>query len=300
MKIVRFTLLAAAAVLAACASTKPLPRLDADARSSLGTVGVITLGPTVGGKVGGRFGESAEAGVLEGAAGGSLAGLGVAWFCGPLALACAVATVPAGLLYGVLGGEDVNAVPGSTAAEIQAAFNRAMADRDLQADLRHGVLRYTGRADAYIDLGANAMEPVPSPDYASVAGRGVGTVLEMSLTRLALANTRFRVGGGDSNPSLTLVMTARARMIRVADSRVLWSAAEAKYESSAAQYSLWTARDSDLLRAEIANGSEALAHQIGEALFGAPGMARAGPTTQPLFPTDLTGMAGGRTDWGAD
>ena len=298
MKIVRFTLFAAAAVLAACASTKPLPRLNQDARSSLGTVGVITVGPAVGGKVGGRFGDSAEAGALEGATGGSLAGLGAAVvFCGPFAWACAVPAVPIGLLYGVVSGrEDVNAIPGSSAAEVQAAFNRAMADSDLQADLRHGVLRYTGSAGAYIDLGADAREPVSSPDYASVAGRGVGTVLEMSLTRLALANTKFRVGGGESNPSLTLVMTARARMIRVADRRVLWNAAEAKYESSAAQYSLWTARDSDLLRAEIANGSEMLARQIGEALFGAPRMARAEPTTPPLFPTDLTGIAVGGAD----
>jgi hypothetical protein len=176
------------------------------------------------------------------------------------------------------------------------SLNRAIADRDLQADLRHGVLRYAGRGTAYIDLGADAREPVSSPDYASLAGRGVGTVLEMSLTRLTLANTKLRVGEGESNPSLTLVMTARARMIRVADRRVLWNAAEVKYESSAAQYSLWTARDSDLLRAEIANGSEMLARQIGEALFGASGMARAEPTTLAIFPTDLASMAGGRAD----
>ena len=171
-----------------------------------------------------------------------------------------------------------DAIPESDAAEIQASLNRAIADRDLQADLRHGVLRQADRAEAAMDLGAGATEPVSSPDYTFMAGSGVGTVLEISLTQLALIGTDRRREGG-SNPSLTLVMTARARMIRVADRRVLWNAAEVKYESAAAQSALWTARDSDLVRSEVANGSEVLARQIGEALFGAPGMACAEPTT---------------------
>ena len=162
-----------------------------------------------------------------------------------------------------------------------------IADRDLQADLRHGVLRHTGGADAAMDLGADATEPVSAPDYTAMAGSGVETVLEISLTQLTLTGTDRRLEGG-SNPSLTLVMTARARMIRVADNRVVWSAAEVKYESAAAQSALWTARDANLVRTEIANGSEALARQIGEALFGAPGMggaestlARAAPVLPP-------------------
>ena len=71
MKIARFTVLAAAAALAACASMKPLPQLDADARSSLGTIGVITVGPAVGGKVDGPVGVGSQAaeGFLEGTAG---------------------------------------------------------------------------------------------------------------------------------------------------------------------------------------------------------------------------------------
>jgi len=39
-------------MLANCASTpEPLPHVTEDVRSSLGTVGVITIGPTVGGEL---------------------------------------------------------------------------------------------------------------------------------------------------------------------------------------------------------------------------------------------------------
>ena len=41
--------------LAACAA-KPLPRLNEEARTSLGTVGIMTVGPTVGGEVDEPFG----------------------------------------------------------------------------------------------------------------------------------------------------------------------------------------------------------------------------------------------------
>jgi hypothetical protein len=65
-------------------------------------------------------------------------------------------------------------------------------------------------------------------------------------------------------------------VIRVADQRVLWDSPEAKYESPVAQFSSWSAGESDLLRTEIAKGSETLARQIGEAIFGAPTLTRIG------------------------
>jgi hypothetical protein len=175
----------------------------------------------------------------------------------------------------LIGGIDSarDAIPESTAAEIHAALNQLIADRDLQADLRQRVLQHTGSTTMGIDLGAGAAEPVSSPDYTHMVGSGVGGVLEMSLTQLVLAHKQpFHWGWGDSDPNLALVMTARARMIRVADQQVLWNTAEVRYESPPAAFSLWTLADSGLLRAEIDKGSEALARQMEEALFGVPPM----------------------------
>jgi hypothetical protein len=82
-------------------------------------------------------------------------------------------------------------------------------------------------------------------------------------------------------------MSARARLIRIADKRELWNVAKVDYESAPAAFSLWTATDSSLLRAEIAKGSEALALQMGEALYGVPlMMARAEQLASHTQPAD--------------
>jgi hypothetical protein len=170
-------------------------------------------------------------------------------------------------------------------------LNRAIADRDLQADLRRRVLQHSGREAMGLDLGAGATEPVATPDYTSMTGRGVGAILELSLTQLTFT------GEGGSDPTLALVMSARARLIRIADKRELWNVAEVNYESPPAAFSLWSMADSGLLRGEIDKGSEALARQMGEALFGAPPlMARAESTSVPLFPDSPTGIAIGVAD----
>jgi len=188
----------------------------------------------------------------------------------------------AGKIVGLVGGGTYggvrrgrNAIPESTAAEIQTTLNQAIADRDLQADLRQRVLQHAGSAAMGLDLGAGATEPVASPDYAAMADRGVGTILELSLTQLTFT------GEGGSDPTLALVMSARARLIRIADKRELWNVADVTYESPAAAFSLWVMLDSGLLRGEIDNGSEALARQVGEALFGAGLSANSEETSVP-------------------
>jgi len=266
-----------ASVLSSCASApKPPPRLADDVRSSLGTVGVITVGPPVGGEVDGPVGVGGQAtvgalgGAAIGTAGGFGAGLALGLLCGPGAIICSPVAALGGAIVGLVGGGTYggirrgrNAIPESTAAEIHTTLNQAIADRDLQADLRQRVLQHAGNAAMGLDLGAGATEPVASPDYAAMADRGVGTILELSLTQLSFA------GEGGSDPTLALVMSARARLIRIADKRELWNVADVTYESPAAAFSLWVTLDSGLLRAEIDKGSEALARQMGEALFGA-------------------------------
>jgi hypothetical protein len=273
-------------ILAACANTKTLPRLNQDDRASLGRIGVVTVGPSVGGRVTGGVGESAAQGALQGAVGGSLNGaLSAVIHCGPAAVLCGVLIVPAGLVLGGASGAvrgAINGIPGSTAAEIQAALIRSIADRDLQADLRRGVLQYADSADAGADLGAGTVTPAPSPDYASMAGNGIGAVLEISLTQVALEQKLISDATRAGNtPRLNLVMAARARIVRVPDGRVLWNAPEVAYESLAAQAATWTARDSDLMKTEIINGTEALTRQIGGALFGARGRAQAESKSRP-------------------
>ena len=254
-------------------------------------MGVITVGPSLGGDVEGPVGVGREAvvGVFKGAAigtgSGVIAGVGVAALaCGPGALFCgavlllggaAIGLVGGGIAGGVSGGR--NAIPAETAEQIETALNQAIGGRDLQADLRQGILRRAGNNAMAVDLGAGAAEPVASPDYTSMAGRGIGGVLEISVTQLTFT------GEGGSDPALALVMSARGRLIRVSDRQVLWNIAEVRYQTGEAALSLWTASGSSLLRMEIDKVSDELARQMAEALFGAtPVMADAELSTRFL------------------
>ena len=59
-------------------------------------------------------------------------------------------------------------------------------------------------------------------------------------------------------------MNARARLIRIPGNQVLWSDEHLSSKSPAAEFSLWTAKDSDLMKSQIETGLETLARQITE------------------------------------
>jgi hypothetical protein len=270
------TALVVVAILAACAtSPKSLPPLTASARNSLGTVGVITNGPAVGGKINASVGAGRQAaiGAIEGGGVGFASGAGAGALlgltCGPGALACvpigAAIGGALGLAVGIpFGGvvKGLNAIPEGAATEIRDSLTRAIADRDLQQDLRQRVLRRASNRGTGVDLGVRGPTPVNPPDYSSFASSGIGTVLEMSLTQVT-----FTSAEGGKNPPLSLVLTARARLIHIEDKRVLWDVDRVRYQSPDAAFSLWAELDSTLLKAEIDNGLDGLSRQIGDALF---------------------------------
>lgn len=262
-------------LVSACAGTpKPVPRLADEMRTSLGTVGVVTTGPAVGGNLDAPVGVGGQAalGVLKGGTIGLASGAGtgvlLGLVCGPAAVICSPIGGIFGATAGLVGGgiyggmsRGRNAIPERIAMEIQAALVEAVADHELQADLRRRVLQHAGGSAVGTDLGAGAALPIASPDYTSLAGSGLGAVLEISLQQVVFA------GGGGENPTLTLIISARSRLIRVVDKRVVWSVEEIRYESSSAAFNLWTARESSLLKAEIDSGLNDLARQIADALF---------------------------------
>jgi hypothetical protein len=265
-------------MLANCASTpEPLPHVTEDVRSSLGTVGVITIGPTVGGELEAPVGVGNQIalGVIGGGAIGGVSGAGagalIGLTCGPLAFVC----VPAGAVIGgsaglVVGGtaggfvKGAEAIPESTAAEIEIALSHAIAAHELQTDLRQRMLRHISGASVGIDLGAEATQPADLSDYTSAADGSIDAILELSLTQVGFT------GGGGEDPALSLVITARASLIGMSENQVLWDVERVAYISEPAAFSLWTAGDSGLMQAEIDNGLEAVASQLGEALFAAP------------------------------
>ena len=215
-------------------------------------------------------GNEATKGVVEGGAIGGASGAGVGalvgLICGPFLLVCVPAFAGAGAVGGVvLGGgaggiiKGTNAIPEGAAINIQAALYDAIAKRDLQNELRRRVLvrANAGRANNAIDLGINkTVDPSTPPDYALFPGSGADAVLEISIAQIAFTSE------GGTTPTFVLSIDARARLIKIPGSRVLWSDEHMAFKSPAAEFSLWTAKNSDLLKSEIESGLETLAQQI--------------------------------------
>jgi hypothetical protein len=258
-----------------CATMPDIPASPSESvLSSLGKVGVVSAGPALDGKVLGPIGAGNEAakGALEGGAigGASGAGLGavIGLGCGPFALACVPAFAAAGAVGGVVFGggaggiiKGTNALPEGTATNIQAALYNAVANRDLQSELRRRVLERENAGNAHnaIDLGiSKIVDPSATPDYSLFSASGVNTVLEISIEQIAFTSE------GGATPTFVLSITARARLIRIPGNQLMWSNDQISFKSPAAELSLWTPKDSDLMKSQIQGGLEALAQQITE------------------------------------
>ncbi len=241
------------------------------ATAALGQIGVVSVGPALGGTLTAPVGVGSEVGrgVLKGATVGGLSGAGVGAVAGFATGPLAPLAVPVFATLGALGGlvigtgtgavvNGINAIPTDTATEIRGVLAGAIAQRDLQSDLRQRFMARIPGANvkAAADLGmGRAGEPLPMSNYAAFAMQGVNTVLEIGVKKIALA------GEGGSDPSLVLAIKARARLIRVPGNQVLWSDETLAFNSQARDFSKWTA-DSGLLGSEIDNGLDMIARQI--------------------------------------
>lgn len=255
----------------------PQPEPD---RASVGTVGVYSVGAPPGaslaapvgvpGQVAKGAAKGGTIGVLSGAGTGALASLA----CGPFAPVCAVVFVPTGAATGLIAGvavggatHGVHAVPTATAETIEAALAAATAGRDIPAEMRRHVLDgATARVATVVDLGGDGGEPAPRPDYSRFAPQGVDTVLEIAVDRIALG------GKGGSDPELGLRIEAHARLVGVADGRVMRRYDRLVFESHKAKASEWTSADANLLALELDRGLAAIVRRIDDGTFRTPSL----------------------------
>jgi hypothetical protein len=157
-----------------------------------------------------------------------------------------------------------NAIPASTYTEIDSVLRQAIERQDPQTGLR---ARIMSRAAADTkqppaDLGVReVMDFMDAPDYAPLAERDVQTVLEV-----AVLTARF-TGQGGQDPELSLSMRARARLVGVADKRVLWSDDYLGFTTPSHRFSEWKANDAALLKSVIESGVDSLGQRISDRAF---------------------------------
>jgi hypothetical protein len=235
-------------------------------RSSLGTVGVVSVvlppqggvsGPIgVGRQAAMGFGRQAAAGASGFAAAAAAGGAGVAAIV-VLPVVAAAALIDAA-------GEAIAAIPESTAEDIESTLRETVALHDPQPRLRSGLVAWAGQArrEPPIDLGVGeAANPAFAPDYARLAERGVQTVLEVGVLTATFS------GEGGRNPDLSFSMRARARLIRISDKQVLWSDERLAFSTTSHRFSEWKANDAALLKSVIDSGVESFARRISDRTF---------------------------------
>ncbi len=240
--------------------TGPPPMLTDSARANLGTIGVVTTrvaaethleGPTSG--KGSGAGKGAAGGflgcILGGAHGGAYgAALGIL-----LSPVCALG----GGIYGAIAAETSERVE-----EAEATFNKAVVDLNIQEAMRDRVFQIAQQETRYplallTGQGPNAREAAAADR--SSARQETDTILEVSVPRFGL------VGGG-INPPLPLVVTAHARLVRVADGTELYTAPWT-YRSGTRKFVEWAANNAQPLRTELDRAVQTLAETIVEELF---------------------------------
>jgi len=157
----------------------------------------------------------AFAGVLEGGLRNSQGLSGeAAGFYLLFLVALATAATPVGAVVGA-----VRAMPGKEAASTEALTKEILERMRIQEVLREEVLRAgtaaTGRRFVPIE-GAGPASADNVAVYEPLSGSGIDTVLEVSLLRIALESDTW-----GSDPPLSFVMSARCRLVRVADGAVI-------------------------------------------------------------------------------
>ena len=262
-------------LLAQGCATSPPPPLSQDVRASLGTVGVISVGPELSADVSGPIGTGKEAGrgALKGGAIGGLSGAGAGALAGLSTGPCAPVLVPAFAAIGAAGGlaigagtgaivRGVRAVPRETAESLETVLRDGLASRDLPADLRQRVFsRIPMPPQHAIDLGALSRDPNTPHDYTAFAASGVHSVLEITVTEIVFD------GQGGRDPTFALQMKAQVRLIRVADNMVLWTRDEIISRGADAYVSGWTSPEFGYLATQIDEVLDRASRQIAEAVF---------------------------------
>ena len=251
--------------------------LNEQDRGRIGTVGIVaarfvpeidveSLKPSAG------FGaaKGAVTGAVVGATGATLLAqllicAGFPFSCSAILQTAAEQGLAQGALVGGLHGT-LNERRGVTEAEIKTAVdavNSAIQELKVQQQL---LGRVTGYAH---DEMTTSFVPLPEigpasldvlPDYGSIADRHIDSVLETSVVKLATSSIE------KITPGFALKMTARARLIRLADHAIL-SDQTFQFYSETRPFAEWAGQDAKEFRGALKRGYRELAEQIIDEFF---------------------------------
>jgi hypothetical protein len=264
-----------------CAHRPPSPLTEAT-KAHLGTIGVVAnqVIPEIDYRVPGQGGKGGAAiGAAKGVGLGMLGAVGCAGvfaYCAQCVAACglALATPYFAVRYAV--DQATKGVPADTIDAAETAIKAVLAGNP-QAVAREALYRVAAAQTGQPLVLLPDPEPATPPEasrYQHLAAQGIDTVLEITVQRIALRRQRaadgsslLRVRATDLNPSLTLVVTTRRRVVRTAEGTVLYDHA-GEHTGRSATFTDWGANDAQLLRDGLDQLFQETAREIVSQVFG--------------------------------
>lgn len=239
-----------------CAQVRP--RMSEQAKAEIGTIGVAAARFDPSMAIGGA--TTKKGALAGGIVGGLAAGGAVAATCdwsgwGPI---CAIGTVTAGLLgvaVGLLVGEIIESE--ATKKEMLGVAGIDLRELRVQENLRDEVIQYGKQRTSYPFVALPDVGPLSSvdePNYSSLAGRQIDTVLEVRALRIATTVDK-------TSSQVALTMRAWGRFIRVRDNTVFLDRTY-EYRSDTRHIDAWTEQGSRVLRTALDQAYKSLAEQI--------------------------------------
>jgi hypothetical protein len=206
-------------------------------------------------------------GAGQGAARGALLGavytLGGGAFGGPIGLVASVFLAP----FGAVGGSIVGGVTAEPAAKVEervAAASRSLTARQIQEDLvrRVAVIGHAQTSRTFTLLAEQGPRtPGERTDYGALAEEGVQAVLEISVVELSL-----RGRTGEIDPSLSLAMAVKTRLVRTDDDAEIYSHSLTYSGGKGRTLAEWL-DDAQLLQVEVDRASAIVAEKIVDEVF---------------------------------
>ncbi|MGH7406645.1 MAG: hypothetical protein ACREKF_01360 [Candidatus Methylomirabilales bacterium] len=178
-----------------------------------------------------------------------------------LGLALGVALAPViglgGAIYGAVAAESA-----ATVEKAEATLKNAFVTLNIQAAMRDRVLQVARQQTRRSFVPLPDRGPTASAEevsYRSLASEGIDTILEISIPGLGIP-------GGGINPPLRLVVSARARLIRVADDAEI-HARTWLFKGRTRKFADWAVNDAQPLRDELDRAYQGLAEAMVDELF---------------------------------
>ena len=272
-------ILGTALLIGGCSTTPDeISVLSQEERESLGSVGVIAIGPAPVPEAIGPIGSAEEMrsgatrGLAYGAGGGALGGAAFGLLCGPWAIVCS----PVFALAGGAGGAVVGGLAGAVIA------SDSPLEDDTRQDLEGTLAAATPESGIHIDLAnrvqtlweANASQTVvslgsvdaPQDENLSISDfvreQGVDGMLETGVAQVALVREDL------NSFNFFLMISAYARLSSASSEDPLWVDNQIIFISDPAPFLVWTAVGSNRAETETERGLGLLAERISAIVSG--------------------------------